>query len=305
MAGDFSILLNTGQFPQATEHAVAVLDRLTVLEQQLSVFRADSELNQVNRRASEAPVRVTHSLFELLCQACRIHAMTDGAFDVTASPLWRLWQFHRREGRVPSEPDIQRVLRRVGSQFLRLEPGSQSVRFARPDMEINLGGIGKGFALDDMAAGLEAAGVTSFLMHGGGSSVACRGSRWPDAEQPWRVNIPHPWRRGELLASIELHDEALATSGAMQQSFHAGGRRFGHIIDPRTGWPAKEVISATVACPSAAEADALATAFYVLGVDPSRDICNGLPDVRAWMVVPGEKTSTCELITIHGPLHRN
>ena len=298
MACDFCVMLNTGQFRQATEHAVDVLERLVGIEQQLSLFRPESELNRVNRLASEAPVPVTDSLFQLLEQACRIHAVTRGAFDITASPLWRLWHFHRRQGRVPPEREIQDVLQRVGTEFLRLDRPSQSVQFLRPEMEINLGGIGKGFALDQMAAGLEAHGLTSFLIHGGHSSIVARGSRWPHTDQPWRINIPHPWRRGESIAGIELQNEALATSGAMQQSFHAGGRRFGHIIDPRRGWPAEVVITATVACRSAAEADAMATAMYVLGVDGAREICDHLPNVRAWIVVPGDSTSSCELVTI-------
>ena len=301
MACDFTVLLNTGQFPRGTERAVELLDRLIELEEQLSVFRSESELNCVNRRAGEAPVRVADNLFQLLQLARDIHDATDGAFDVTASPLWRLWQFHRREGRVPSEPDIRQVLHRVGSQFLELDSARQTVRFLRPNMELNLGGIGKGFALDELGAGLEISGITSFLIHGGGSSLLGRGTRWPATNQTWQVNIPHPWRRGESLAQIDVRDEALATSGAVQQSFHAAGQRFGHIIDPRTGWPAQGVISATVACPSAAEADALATACYVLGPDRARVVCEQLPNVRAWIVVAGEKTSTCELVTIGLP----
>jgi thiamine biosynthesis lipoprotein len=152
-------------------------------------------------------------------------------------------------------------------------------------MELNLGSIGKGYALDRASERLLAAGVGDFLLHGGQSSVLARGSRQSGtARDGWTVGIHDPLRRGRRIGQLRLRDRALGTSGSANQSFRHHGRRYAHILDPRTGWPAEGVWSATVLAPTAAEADALSTAFYVMGADAAFRYCRARPDLAAVLV---------------------
>jgi thiamine biosynthesis lipoprotein len=162
-----------------------------------------------------------------------------------------------------------------------LTPATREVRYLRPGLEINLGSIGKGYALDRLAELLgEDANLPAFLLHGGSSSVYAHGSPTADG-RGWPVGIAHPWVRGRRLGVLWLRDRAVGTSAATFRHLEHNGRKLGHILDPRTGWPAEGVASATAVAPTAAEADALATAFYILGAEKARAYCEKHPDVGA------------------------
>jgi thiamine biosynthesis lipoprotein len=285
MACEFQFLFNAGQYPQATEAALEALDLVEALEEQMSVFRASSEISRLNRGAAEGPVPVERRLFEILRLAQQIHAETAGAYDITSTSLWRAWGFARREGRVPTPEHLAEARRYVGGQFVELDPQGCTVRFLQPGMELNLGSIGKGYALDRAAEWLLAAGVGDFLLHGGQSSVLARGSRQlGTARDGWTVGIHDPLRRGRRIGQLRLRDRALGTSGSANQAFRHHGRRYAHILDPRTGWPAEGIWSATVLAPTAAEADALSTAFCVMGADAAFRYCRARPDLAAVLV---------------------
>ena len=293
MACDFEVRLNAGQYDHGTEIALGVLDLVDELEEQLSVFREASDICRINRTAAQSPVEVEPRLFALLDLAVRLHGETGGAFDITSAPLWETWGFARREGTVPDDEQITKTLERVGSQHVELDAEHQTIRFRRRSVQINLGSIGKGYALDRCAEKLSEAGVEDFLIHGGRSSVLAHGRqrsmRDPSSgshASPWRVGVPHPLRSGRRLAEIRLADRALATSGSQRQSFVYAGRRYGHILDPRTGRPAAGVVSATAIAPTAALADALSTAFYVMGPDKALKFCRTRPELAAVLVCP-------------------
>ncbi len=182
---------------------------------------------------------------------------------------------------MPSDAERAEALNRVGMQGVTLDPAARSVRFLRPGLEFNLGSIGKGYALDRLGELLgEEAGIRSFLLHGGCSSVLARGSQGPD-DRGWPIGIQHPWIPRRRLAQVWLRNRALATSAATFRHLIHQGRRLGHILDPRTGWPAEGMASATVLAPTAAEADALATAFYIQGPQWSREYCATHAEVAA------------------------
>src|SRR5262249_21253669 len=161
--------------------------------------------------------------------------------------------------------ELAEALARVGFQHLQLDPATRAVRFRRPGMEINLGSIGKGYALDRAAEMLRQNGITSALLHGGTSSVLAIGSP-PGQNAGWPVGVIHPWDADRRLGVICLRDQALATSAETHQHFRYNERILGHLIDARTGQPAERIASATAIAPTAAVADALSTAFFVLGV---------------------------------------
>lgn len=285
MACEFEVLQNQFQFSQGAEKALAALDLIEQLENKFSVYKAHSDLSQLNRFGALRPVTVAVDTLALLQLAQDIHALTEGAFDITAGSLSEAWGFARRKGAVPTAAEIQQALDAVGSQYLSIDCSARQVTMTRAGVKTNPGGIGKGYALDRAARQLAEAGISDFMMHGGLSSVIARGNRQhPESGGGWIVSLCHPWRHEERLGTIRLRDAALATSGSGKQFFHFGGQRYSHIIDPRSGWPSQGVLSVTVICPSGAVADALATGLFVLGEERTSAFCRQYPSVCAIVV---------------------
>ncbi|REK12280.1 MAG: FAD:protein FMN transferase [Planctomycetota bacterium] len=297
MACTFEVFQNAGQYPAGSAAAMAALDLVDRLEDQLSIYREDSEVSEINRTAAILPVEVEARLFALLEVAVDLHRQTGGAFDVTAGRLSSVWGFTRRRSKVPTAEELETAMACVGSQYLELDANEHRVRFARPGLEINLGSIGKGYALDRCSEELAGQGLGDYLLHGGSSSVLARGSRGPNSEGGWLVGIRNPLYPARRLGWIRLEDRALGTSGSGTQFFLHQGRRLGHILDPRTGWPAEGVLSSTAVAPTAAEADALATAFYVMGREAVAAYCKQRTDVAAVLLCPAERAGAVETHT--------
>ena len=302
MACRFEVLLVAGQYEGGTEASLQALDLVESLERQMTVFRPDSEINRLNRTCADGPVEVEPRLFELLELALELCSETAGAFDVTSAPLWKAWGFARRAGRVPGDEELARARQNVGSHLVELDGQRRTLRFRQPGVELNLGGIGKGYALDRAAEVLAAAGINDFLLSGGQSGILGRGSTMairpasPHAGPVgWVVGVRHPTQRGSRLAELRLRDRALGTSGSATQYFRHKGRRYGHILDPRTGQPAEGVLSVTVVAPTAAVADALSTAFYVIGPDSALEYCRSRPEIAAVLVSPAQRGSGIEV----------
>jgi thiamine biosynthesis lipoprotein len=299
MACEFEAVLNAGQYDAGTEVALDALDLVERLEAQLSYFRPESEVSEINRSAAEEPVCVEERLFLLLSTAAEIHTETDGAFDLTATPLWKAWGFARGEGRVPSEEEVAEALETVGGTLVELDADRRTVRFQKAGVELNLGSIGKGYALDRVAEVMDEAGIGDYLIQGGQSSVRARGSRLTGSDPDgWLVGLGHPLRPGTRLGHVRLRDRALGTSGSASQFFRHKGRRYSHIVDPRTGQPTEVVLSATVLAPDAARADALATSFFVLGREKAVEFCRKHPELAAILICPASGSPGFELHTI-------
>ncbi|MFK8113559.1 MAG: FAD:protein FMN transferase [Rubripirellula sp.] len=264
MATEFVVILPE-RWSHAVEIAFQTMEQLDQIENALTIYREDSEISALNREASDRPVRLSQPTFELLQRAILWSERTEGAFDVTAGPLVEAWGFTRRSGRKPTEHEVESALQKVGYQHLVLNEADQTVRFDKPAMAINLGAIGKGDALDRIAEGLQDQGVTDFLIHGGNSSVLAAGDQHIGSGQGWPVGVAHPTKPKRRLAGLWLRDQSLATSGSGKQFFHHRGKRYGHVIDPRTGYPAGDLMSLTVLTKSAADADACATGLFVTG----------------------------------------
>jgi FAD:protein FMN transferase len=284
MACRFEITLphgSAGDIPAARE----ALDAVDAIEASLSVYRDSSELTALNRAASDRAVPIGPELQALLARSRALHANTGGAFDVTSTPLSRAWGFFRREGRLPDPSEIEAALSIVGMDKVAFNAPPGSVRFLRPGVELNFNAIGKGYALDRIASGLRGRGVKHALLSAGGSSVlAIGGGRHGFAVDVRSRHLAWP------VARLRLRDAALGTSGAGEQFFEADGRRFGHVLDPRTGWPAEGALSVSVVADEAATADALATAFFVGGAELARTYC-------------AEHRETLALVTPDGPPH--
>jgi thiamine biosynthesis lipoprotein len=261
--------------------ATTALSLIDELESQLTVFRESSDISFINREAASRAVPVEESLFDLLSLCKSLYNETERAFDVTVGPLTRCWGFLRRAGRIPAADELEYARSLVGSDKLLLDDQTRTIQFLRAGMEVNLGSIGKGYALDRVAASMRDR-VANALLNAGASSIYAAGAG--DRNEGWSVGLRDPRNKNRRMATLRLRDCALSTSGSEEQYFEHDGQRYGHIIDPRSGWPAQRVTSVSVVARSAAESDALATAFYIGGREVADEYCAVHADVLAIML---------------------
>jgi len=290
MATRFEIVLhgeNSVTLQAAGEEALNEVERL---EDQLSLYRPASEIAHLNCRAARGPVKVTPALFALLQHARRLHEESNGAFDITVAPLVRCWGFMGGNGRVPTGEEVAEARTKVGMHLVALNAQDSTVQFARQGVMLDLGAIGKGYAVERAAEVLRGAGVTSALIHGGTSTVYALGHP-PDAES-WNIAVENPRSpvsaNSLLLTTVPLKDEAMSVSAVWGRSFAACGQTFGHVMDPRTGQPVKGALLAAVVLPSATETDALSTALLTLGSAGHDRIASLRPGMRTLLVLESE-----------------
>jgi thiamine biosynthesis lipoprotein len=286
MATGFEIALPLGT-PLAQGAATMGLEEIDRLEAQLTVYREDSDVARINRFAAAGIMPVEKCLFELLEVAREIHQETEGAYDIAVGALIKSWGFFRRQGRVPTEGERAQALQRSGQRRVVLDHEHRTIHFTARGVEINLGSIGKGYALDRVGLLLRKGwNIRCGLLHGGTSSVLGIGSP-PGQPEGWDMGLGHPEDARRRLGLVRLRDRALGTSSATYQHLIHEGRKLGHILDPRSGWPAEQLASATAIAPNAALADALATAFFVLGEPGTRVYCQKHPEVGAVLLPTG------------------
>jgi thiamine biosynthesis lipoprotein len=286
--------------PGGADLAGRVLDRIDALEDQLTVYRDDSEVSRLNASAHLGPVPVEAGLFRLLERAAALHRATAGAYDVTAGALSEAWGFFKGPKRVPDPAALADARARTGQHHLKLDPDALSVAFDRPGIVINLGSIGKGYAIDRAVEVISAHWwPTSALVHGGRSSLYAFGSPPGRFGGRWEVAVRNPFRPETPLGILRLRNRGMGTSGTDFQRFEVDGRVFGHLIDPRTGEPALGPASVTVLAPSATEADALSTAFYLLGPEGAAAYAAEHPEVAALFVEEGPADGSPRVVSIN------
>lgn len=255
---------NASSLRAAGEEAFREVERL---EAALSLFRLTSEIAHINARAAREPVRTSPEVFDLLRRAVGLSRLTDGAFDITVGPLLHSWGFLGGEGHLPDAVVLQEARLCVGADKILFDEAGSAVRFERPGVMVDLGGIGKGYALDMALEILEDAGVESALLHGGTSTTVVLGTQ-PDGA-PWKVGVQAPANASgagpESLAVVSLEGQALSVSAGAGRAFQADGHDYGHVFDPRLGRPVTGALSAAVMVDSATDADALSTALLVMG----------------------------------------
>jgi thiamine biosynthesis lipoprotein len=265
----------------------AALKEVERQEAQLSLYRPTSEIARVNASAARQPVRVSPTVFRLLQHARQLQGESGGAFDITVAPLVRCWGFMHGAGRVPEPAELEAARSRAGMAHVMLDAENYSVRFDQEGVMIDLGAIGKGHAIDCAVDILREAGVTSALLHGGTSTVYGLGA--PPGMDGWKIAIaPAPDQPPRPMA-IVLRDNALSVSAVWGKSFEAEGKKFGHVIDPRTGWPVNNAVQAAVVLSSATETDALSTALLVAGLEGHEALSQLRTDMRTLVVAPAEQ----------------
>jgi FAD:protein FMN transferase len=284
--------------PGAVDLACRGLDVIELLEAQMTVYRDDSEISRLNATAHSGPVEVERGLFALLDMAISLSRETGGAYDVAAGALSEAWGFVKGPKQVPNELTLADARARAGWHHLQLDPERHTVAFDRAGVRINLGSIGKGYAIDRAVDVLRAHWwPVSALIHGGQSSLYALGSPPGKFGDRWEVALRNPFEPKSPLGTLRIRNRGLGTSGTAFQQFVVDGRVYGHIIDPRIGEPATGPASVTVLAPTAALADALSTAFYLLGPQAAALYVESHPEVGVVFVDRRPKeTSACVLV---------
>ncbi len=238
-------------------------DEAQRLDQLMSIYRSDSEWSRLNREASKGPVQTTPEVFNLISACLHYSQASEGAFDITVGPLMKIWGFYRGTGRIPHRAEIRTALDRVGWRHVQLDAARRTVRFDEP-VQIDPGGIGKGYAVDRMVEKLRAAGVKSGLITAGRSSIYGIGAP-PSEPRGWRVTLPDPHNPKRDALEVFLKNESMSTSGTSERFFVAGGVTYSHIMDPRTGYPARGMLTVSVIAPRTIDSEAWTKPYFVLG----------------------------------------
>lgn len=242
----------------------AALDETKRLDDLLSNYKPDSEWSLVNRQASKSPVVLSPELYTLLETCLNYSRSSEGAFDISVGPLMKIWGFYKSQGRIPHRSEIRSALARVGYWHIQLDAARRTVQFDKDGVEIDPGGIGKGYAVDQMADILRRKGITSAFISGGRSSMYALGTP-PGEDRGWRVALPDPRDARKSFDEVFLRNESMSTSGTSEKFFVAGGKTYSHIMDPRTGYPAQGTLSVSVISRRTLDSEAWTKPFFVQG----------------------------------------
>jgi len=281
---------------QVANEAFEEIDRL---DQQMSNYQPESELSALNRHAARRAVLVEPKLFQLIQDSVRTSEETGGAFDITVGPLMKAWGFFRGQGRVPSPSELAEVLKRVGYRHLKLDRDQRTVAFDAEGIELDLGGIAKGYAVDVAAEILRSNGVERALVSSGTSSVYALGA--PPDEPGWRITVRDPFEAAKAADVVYLKNYSLAVSGNYEKFFTLGGKTYAHIMDPRTGRPVEQMLATAVLAPRATESDALSTACFVLGAQASHRYLARHPNLLAILYQPAAAPHRFKRVVLRSP----
>jgi thiamine biosynthesis lipoprotein len=263
MGSTFTIVAYGDDESRMISAVESAFDEVRRLDHLLSNYRPSSEWSEVNRSAAKGPVKVSGELFNLLAKCVQYSRESDGAFDITVGPLMKLWGFYRGSGRVPHRAEIRSVIARVGYRNIVLDPENQTVRFTREGVDIDPGGIGKGYAVDRMAEILKASGIRDAFISGSASSLYAMGA--PPGEKGWQVKIRDPRGSNRTVEEVVLRDQSMSTSGSYEKFFRARGKLYSHIMDPRTGYPATGTLAVSVIAPRTIDSEAWTKPLFVNG----------------------------------------
>ncbi len=261
----------------------AVMTEMRRIDDLMSHYKPESQLSQINQRANSEPVQVDKELFDLIKLSTYYSQITDGAFDITYASVGYLYDYRKHIH--PTETQIQAALPAVNWRNMLLDEAHHTVRFEHPGMRIDLGGIGKGYAVDRCTEILKARGIEHAIVTAGGDSRLIG----DHMGRPWVIAIQHPDNPQKVVTRIPVSDTAVSTSGDYERYFDENGVRYHHIIDPRTGHSASMVRSATILAPTATQTDGMSKTAFVLGAERTLEIINRMPDFDAVFVKPDGK----------------
>jgi thiamine biosynthesis lipoprotein len=264
MGATYSIVLYGYDRVQMEAAVDAAFEEVRRLDEMLSNYRADSEWSEVNRHAAEKPVKLSPELFQVLSDCVAYSRESEGAFDVSVGPLMKVWGFYKGTGHLPHKAEVAAALPKVGYRHMRLDEKAGTVWFDRSGVELDPGGIGKGYAVDRMVDVLKKQGFQIALVAGSDSSIYGMGAP-PTEPKGWRVEIKDPRHPRKMADEVFLKNMSLSTSGSYEKFFRADGRIYAHIMDPRTGYPAQGSLSVSVVAPRTIDSEVWAKPYFVNG----------------------------------------
>ncbi len=261
----------------------ASLDEMERMDRIMSNYKDDSELSQVNKHAAKAPVPCGRELLEVIEHSQHYSELSDGAFDITVSPIIATWGFFTGKGHIPSNKELAKLLPAVSYRNIVINRDnnpekSGNVLFKNPKTQIDLGAIGKGYAVDKALEIVRKHAVNNACINLGGNIYALGA---PTGKNAWKVGVQNPRDKSKILGYLELKDESTATSGDYERFFEIKGKRYSHIIDPRTGMPVKDIVAVTIVAPTGTEVDALSTSVFVLGLEKGMNLVKNIPGADA------------------------
>lgn len=288
MGSDFELIATTDDAPQRLQEGIAEIKRIEAL---LTEFNDTSVTAQLNAHAGITPVTIPAEVYQLIQRCLQLSAITQGAFDITAGALKRLFNFKQDHFQWPEAAALKQALLQTGYQRITLLDNNR-IFLQQQGMRIGFGAIGKGYAADKVKALWLAAGTTSGVINASGDLTA-----W--GTKPWKIGIAHPDDPDKMLLWLPVQNASVATSGNYEQYVERNGVRYSHNIDPRTGKPVPYIKSVTVISPSAELSDALATAVTVMGSSVGLNFINQLPDVHCIIIDGKNNVFQSKNIQIH------
>lgn len=295
MGSRFEITVVAKDSTEANNYIDLAVGEITRIEKLISSWDPASQTSEINRNAGIKPVKVDEELYNLIGRSVEISKLTDGAFDISFASMDKIWKFDGSITEMPSEEAVKQSVAKVGYQNIILDPENFTVFLKLEGMKIGFGAIGKGYAADKAKELLTEKGVSAGIINAAGDMNTW--GKQPDGES-WKVAITNPIDRNKAFALLPLKDNAVVTSGNYEKYVTFNGTRYTHIIDPRTGYPATGIISATVFAPKAEIADALATSIFVMGKDVGVDFINQLPKIECIVIDEKGEVFTSENIEI-------
>ncbi|QRM91036.1 FAD:protein FMN transferase [Lacinutrix sp. WUR7] len=290
---DISVVANNKKEGEAFINiAVEEIERI---EKLISSWDENSQTSLINSKAGITPVKVDAELFHLIERALKISKLTSGAFDISYASMDKIWKFDGSMTAMPSEEIIKQSVDKVGYQNILLDQKEQTVFLKRKEMKIGFGGIGKGYAADKAKILLQSKGVKAGIINASGDLNAW--GKQPN-NKDWMVAIVNPLNKDKVFSWLPIHNQAVVTSGNYEKYVTFNGELYSHIIDPRTGYPSKGILSVSIFTKSAELADALATSVFVMGVEVGLDFINQLKDVECIIVDGDNKIITSNHIEL-------
>ena len=284
MGGTFSIIAYGPDATLLRSATEAAGEEARRLDEAMSNYLPSSEWSEINREGSNKPVRVSQEMFDLIAACVDYSRASEGAFDITVGPLMKVWGFYKGSGHLPHRAEVRTALAHIGYRNIELNARDHSIRFLKNGMNIDPGGIGKGYAVDRLIAILRDYGVKSALVSAARSSIYALGT--PPGEPGWRAQIRDPKDGSKIAAEVLLKDESMSTSGNYEKFFMAEGKLYSHIMDPRTGFPAQGMIQVSVITPRCIDSEAWTKPVYIQG---RRWAANHLPKgFRAYVCEDGQ-----------------
>jgi thiamine biosynthesis lipoprotein len=301
MGTEFAVYLYSQSQAEAAADADEVFEEVDRIEQELSNYRESSELSRIVREAASGPVTTDPETFRFLEDSVHWSEASDGAFDITVGPLMKVWGFFQHAGRVPTDAELERVRAAVGYRNLILDPATRTVRFRVPGVELDPGGMGKGFAVDAAVAILRAHHVTAALLSAGSSTLYALGS--PPGKPGWSVVVPDGTGEHRTISTVLLRDTSLSSANCNEKNFTADGHLYCHIMDPRTLRPVEGRLHVSIIDPSATTSDALSNVLFV--DTPAQSIIflkRYAPEARAIIVSGQQNAPRCTVFRWNAPV---